>query len=169
MNAENQDQDFEKLQHLLKLKRYELPPPRYFNNFSGQVVSRIRAGRRGSRFESSDDASVAPWLRRLWHAFEGRPAVSGAAVALVCCLMVVAVFFMENTTPQKLDFLVVGGNPEAAGDFATSIPLTASLAATPQLVSSTNPAALLSGPNLFENLPSLQPVPVGGTPLWQKY
>ncbi len=44
MSAENQDQDFEKLQRLLKLKRHESPPPRFFNDFSGQVTARIRAG-----------------------------------------------------------------------------------------------------------------------------
>ena len=37
-------QNFDELKKLLKLKRHELPPPGFFNHFSDEVVSRIRAG-----------------------------------------------------------------------------------------------------------------------------
>ncbi len=43
------EQNFDELKRLLKLKRHEVPPPGYFNNFSGEVISRIRAGEAGGR------------------------------------------------------------------------------------------------------------------------
>jgi hypothetical protein len=172
MNTENQDQDFEKLQHLLKVKRYETPPPRYFNNFSGQVLSRIRAGRTGGRFEAMDNlVSRTPWLRRLWRLIETQPALSGAVAAIACGLMVAGVFLMEQTTPQNLNFTAVGETPgtgNAGNDFASAAVLGNNFAVAPQLVSSTNTAALLTGPNLFDRMPGLQPTPATGLPLWQK-
>jgi hypothetical protein len=164
MNAEDQDQDFEKLQHLLKLKRYEQPPPRYFNDFSSQVVARIRASTSGGRFESFDDIVYqTPWLRRLWLALEGKPAVSGLLAAAVCGVMVAAVFISENA-PQKLDLLAVGDGVEPAND-VTAATLGNNFASAPQLVSSTNLGAIRS---LFDTLPTIQTVPASGMPLWQK-
>jgi hypothetical protein len=166
MNAEDQNQDFEALGRLLKLKRYERPPPRYFNDFSSQVVSRIRASTPGGRFESFDNIVYqTPWLRRVWHALEGRPAVSGLFAAAVCGLMIAAVFISEHT-PQKLDFLSVGEGVEPANEFATDVTLGNNFAGVPPLVSSTNLGAIRS---LFDSVgPDHQATLIRGTPLLQK-
>jgi len=155
MNSEEQSQDFEKLQHLLKLKRYEQPPPRYFNGFSSQVLAHIRADKSVTRFETANNfISRTPWLRRIWRKLESQPALSGAIATVACGLMVAGVFLMEETTPQKPDLTAVGGGA-AVGDSPATGPALGNNFAThgaPQLVFSTNLPAALTGPNLFEQI-----------------
>jgi hypothetical protein len=154
MSAENQDQDFEKLQRLLKLKRHESPPPRFFNDFSGQVTARIRAGDVG-RLESIEDVvAQAPWLQRLWQAIEGKPAVSGIFTAAVCALVVAGMFIADKAPPElpKFTNYEPTKQEEPRSLFAES--LTVNLIP----VSSTNPAAVLPN-SLFNNSPMLQTLP----------
>jgi hypothetical protein len=66
------------LTRLLRLKRHEQPPPRYFNDFSNQVISRIERG----------EARVS-WWERL--GFDLRPAMAAAAGALACGLIIYGV------------------------------------------------------------------------------
>jgi hypothetical protein len=151
MNSEEQNQDFEKLQHLLKLKRYEQPPPRYFNDFSSRVIAHIRTDSSVSRLETAENLiSRTPWLRRLWRKLENQPALTGAFATVVCGLMVAGVFLMEETTPQNFNFTTAGhgstdsdpskGRTGLGDNFAT-------VAAPPAFQSSTNLT-----PNLFEHL-----------------
>ncbi len=173
MNTEDQNQDFAKLQHLLKLKRYETPPPRYFNDFSGQVTARIRAGKTGGRYETFENIVIqTPWLSRLWHKLERQPALSGAVAAIACGLMVAGVFLFETTTPPPNlgnGFLAEGQGSAQGDNSSPAASLGNNFAATaPQLVSSTSISTLLTGTNLFDRMPALQPVPVSGTPLLQK-
>src|ERR1035441_10172084 len=61
---------FEELRRLLVLKRYEQPPPGYFDRFPGEVISRIR------ELESAEGLAnlqpPLPWLQRLWNALEAK-------------------------------------------------------------------------------------------------
>ena len=182
MNNEEQSQDFEKLQRLLKLKRYEQPHPRYFNDFSGRVLAGIRADKSNARVDTVNNlVSRTPWLRRLWRLIESQPALSGAVATAACGLMVAGVFFMEEGAPQNMNFMAVGepaaagGNgagDNAVGNLATMPALNNNFAATaaPQLVSTVNVSPLPTGTNLFESRPSLQTAPVNfnGPPLLQK-
>src|SRR5438094_5722 len=95
MNPESQD--FTQLRRLLALKRHEQPPPGYFNDFSGQVIARIRAGAPADR-ETGSERMVweAPWLRRLWAAFETKPILAGAFGVLVCGLLLAGVIYSEQ-------------------------------------------------------------------------
>ena len=81
---ENQP-NFESLRRLLELKRHETPPPGYFNNFSRQVVARIRTGEAEARADSS--FANMPWLLRLLRSFETKPVFAGGFATALCGLL----------------------------------------------------------------------------------
>jgi hypothetical protein len=70
--------NFESLEKLLRLKRHEPPPPRYFNEFSGRVIDRL--GRGEGRLS---------WWDRL--GFDLRPALAAGAGMAACGLIVYGV------------------------------------------------------------------------------
>ena len=59
MTMNDERENFDALQRLLKVKRYEQPPPRYFNEFSGQVLARISAGEQGGEVSGWE---VGTWI-----------------------------------------------------------------------------------------------------------
>lgn len=164
MSAENQDQDFEKLQRMLKLKRHELPPPRYFNNFSGQITARIRAGEGNHKQENFKDIfSQIPWLNRIWNTAGEKPALLAASA--VCGVLIAGIFFLDNTTDQTMPAIAINNetmpaiNSEglASGNLLVGAALDGnSLSATAILPS--------SAPSLFNNLLALPTVPVSLKP-----
>src|SRR6185436_14887275 len=93
MNPEKEN--FEPLCRLLKLKRHEQPPPRYFNDFSSQVVARIRAGEAGHRETVLDNGS---WLMKLWSLIEAKPMLPGAVGVAFCALLVFGAIYTETST-----------------------------------------------------------------------
>ena len=161
---ENQNQDFEKLQQLLKLKRYEQPHPRYFNDLSGQVTARLRAGET-ARLDSFEEAMTqSPWLQRLWAAIERRPALSGLVSAGMCGLLLVGGFLAGKPTFQPG---LAANEPEKKQSDATNQSLLATTAAgTATFSSSTNPTAIMPN-SLFNMSPNLQTMPASGRPIPQ--
>jgi len=71
--------DFGKLVQLLKVKRYEQPPPRFFSDFSSQVLARLEDGDQASEPESS----FGRWLSQF-----GLSPVPAFACALIACGLV---------------------------------------------------------------------------------
>jgi hypothetical protein len=102
MSMSQDSQDFESLRRLLALKRYEQPPPGYFNHFSTDVIARIKAGEgeRGGALERL--FWEAPWLQRLWAALETKPIMAGAFGTAVCALLVAGVIYSESPDGQPL-------------------------------------------------------------------
>src|SRR6478736_6480754 len=148
--SENQNQDFEKLQQLLKLKRYEQPHPRYFNELSGQVTARLRAGET-ARLDTFEEAMTqSPWLQRLWAAIEGRPALSGVVMAGVCGLVLVGGFLAGKPMQPGL----AANEPEKKQSDTTNQSLLATTTAgTATFSTSTNPAAVSQLPGSLFNMP----------------
>ncbi len=75
--------DHDSLEKLLRLKRHEQPPPRYFNEFSGRVLSRIERG----------EARLSWWER---FGFDLRPALAAGAGLVACGLIVYGVATTEG-------------------------------------------------------------------------
>jgi hypothetical protein len=85
--SENKD-DFEALRRLLALKRHEVPPPGYFDDFSGRVIERIR---------TAEAVRPLPWLLRFLQAFETKPAYPVAFASALCVLLLFGIVSIEQS------------------------------------------------------------------------
>jgi hypothetical protein len=100
MSMSQDSQDFTSLRRLLALKRYEQPPPGYFNHFSTQVIARIKAGEGAHESALGSLFWEAPWLQRLWAALETKPILASAFGAAVCVLLIGGVVYSERADNQ---------------------------------------------------------------------
>ena len=99
MSAEQEN--FKDLRRLLTLKRYEQPPPGFFNDFSGRVIARIHAGEAAAARSWTDRALArAPWLRGFWDGFGAKPIAAGAFGVGVCSLLIVGLVSSERVDTQ---------------------------------------------------------------------
>jgi hypothetical protein len=153
------ENNFESLRRLLALKRHETPPPGYFNDFSSQVLQRIRTGqtpKSANLFEELFDH--APWLAKLLHAFDTRPVFAGGFAGALCLLLLFGIVYAERPdfTPEPL--------LQAANSSAELAVVTPTALSQPAeqigIVSSTNPVlSLQSAGSPFEQQnPLAQPV-----------
>jgi hypothetical protein len=94
-------ENFEQLRRLLRLKRFEQPPPRYFHEFSAQVIARIERGERGEGHAGAGWMSwEAGWVHRIWAAFEAKPVLAGAFGVAVCATLITGVIRSAYTDLQ---------------------------------------------------------------------
>lgn len=109
--SENEN-DFDALRRLLALKRHEIPPPGYFENFSGNVIARIRAG---------ENAAELPWLLRFIQWFERRPALPVTFASSLCLVLLYGI-----VTVQQMPGMVAGaGEPGRMFGLTTTLPTAA--------------------------------------------
>ncbi len=167
-----EQQDFDGLRRLLKLKRYEQPPPGYFNDFSRQVIARIKAGATVERYHALDRPFwEVPWLRRLIEAFQAKPALAVSFGAAVCSLLVGGVIYseyVEYSRPAPVAPIAADSHPASPGTVAIN-PLISGGAAEPSLVTfgssnGVNPVFQPSG-SLFDLIRPLSPQSASGRPL----
>jgi hypothetical protein len=151
------DQNFDQLKRLLKLKQHEVPPPGYFNNFSSDVISRIRAGEVGGRQTFLDGLrSGNPWFASFKEIFETRPGLIGGFAASLCLLLVFGVIFAEHSEQTSPDMFAISGTSTLP---ATSEATSVAPLSTPTLASVSLPASVPTGIVASTNpVTSLQPV-----------
>jgi hypothetical protein len=142
MNRE--DQDFDQLRRVLKLKRYEQPPPRFFNDFSTRVVASLQATQASNMGNN--------WLQRLWETLELRPIVPVAFGAAVCGLLIAGALYTEApVTIAPLTLAPAGGTgPSVAAVTPTTLPHVADYAQPAPFSNSTNPVP--PGGSLFDQI-----------------
>src|SRR5829696_7364942 len=115
--------NFESLEKLVRLKRHEQPPPRYFKEFSGRVIDRIERG----------EARLSWWER---FGFDLRPALAAGVGLVACGLIVYGVATTDGEAGAVAGVGLIGFNPK---DSAVQAP---SLIADPEqslAANSTNP------------------------------
>jgi hypothetical protein len=140
------ENNFEDLKRLLKLKQHEVPPPGYFNHFSGEVISRIRAGEAGgSRTFMEQLQADAPWLMNFLRVFETRPGLIGGFATSLCLLLVLVVVFAERSEQASRTLVAISEPSTATGNSAAAMPATSLVAASDStgIVASTNPVTSL--------------------------
>jgi hypothetical protein len=153
------ENNFESLRSLLALKRHETPPPGYFNNFSSQVLQRIRVGQtEGSANWLEEFFNHAPWVAKLLEAFTARPVFASGFAGALCMLLLFGIVYAErpDLTPQPV--------LQAANSSAELAVVTPTALSQPAdqigIVSSTNPVFSLqpAGSPFGQQNPLAQPV-----------
>ncbi len=161
MNDPHSEQ-FQAVRQLLALKRHEQPHPRYFTNFSRQVIARIEAGEHPANL-SWRERWQAPWLQRLWAAFETKPVLAGSVGLAACALLIGGVVASDQDHSAAVNI-----PPSSAVAFEQISPnldhKTTLQPAAPVELSRLNSLAPQSGGSLFGEIQRLQSRPFQGGP-----
>ena len=136
MNSSDQrPEEFERLQKLLALKRYEQPPPGYFNRLPGQIMSRIEAGEGQTRF----------W-ERFVPTFALKPAMAYGLGLAACGAVALGVYYTSNMPGNNTGAATASTTTMSQPMMVTSAPAAAIASRDPNTVNSTNP---VTQPSLF--------------------
>jgi hypothetical protein len=94
----DKNNNFQDLKRLLKLKQHEIPPPGYFNHFSGDIIARIRTGETGGGGSFLEQIqSDSPFASAFLQLFASRPGIVGAFATSLCLLLLVGVLFADRS------------------------------------------------------------------------
>src|SRR5687768_15963825 len=103
----SQPDNFEQIRKLLALKRYEQPPPGYFESLSARIITRI---------ESAESDRPGLW-ERLGFAFGSKPAFVCALGVVVCGLFCIGIL----STLQGTAATAIAAAPQYALDAQSSL------------------------------------------------
>ena len=153
------ENDFESLRRALALKRHEIPPPGYFNDFSRHVISRIRAG----EVEQPTMFALPSWLLSFFQILDAKPAYVGSIACSLCLLLLFGIVYVErpDATLKPTVFATMSAPSlslaEANGSDLAVSPQPTGLMVTTNPVLSLQPAASVFG----QPSPLAQPQTVG--------
>jgi hypothetical protein len=163
---ENQP-NFESLRHLLALKRYETPPPGYFNNFSRQVIARVRAGEAEAQVSLLERLfAKAPWLLKLFREFEMKPVFACGFASALCLLLLFGAILAQR--PESVSGALLQPATQEVASFVPATPTALTQPVNQMLIAdnSTNPVFNFQGsaPLLSQASPSFNVQPVSYFP-----
>ncbi len=152
----NAPENFDQLQKLLKLKRHEMPPPGYFNNFSSRVIDRIEVnGQQAAVF------GEVPWLRKFFSLLETNPIAAGLFGMSICGLLISGIAYSQYRTPSEYS----ADSANAPVDIAAASTPNWMKTTTDSTTPSINPVFNTNAPNtLFGGLDKLSVQQVSFTP-----
>lgn len=124
----------------MALKKHEMPPPGYFENFSDRVIARI---------EADEFTRSLPWWERLASAFTLKPALAGAFGLMISAGVLAGVLFSGPAADKTQNGGLAGLSP--VGDTPSTM-----IAMEQNMPSSTDPVP--------STMPSYNPFsqPLGG-------
>lgn len=128
----------------MKLAKYEVPPPGFFNNFSTKVINRIES--QGSNVRSGEDQIA--WLRRLLNLLETNALAAGAFGFTVCGLLIAGIAWSEYQEPMLANANDVNGTDVASSGVNSEN--TTTLASIGSSTASLSPSL---SPSLVTNMP----------------
>ena len=93
MKLPPETEGFEELQKLLAMKRHEVPPPRFFNDFADRVLTRLA---------DPEPPSPPTWRQRLGLDFDFKPALVCASGVGLCVALLLGLFAsLSNVVPRS--------------------------------------------------------------------
>jgi len=144
------ENDFESLRRLLAIKRHEIPPPGYFNNFPGQVMARLRVG----ETDAPEGITAPSWLLKFFQAFEAKPAYVSSFACSLCLLLLFGIVYAERPDGTEKPSLLTAFAPSLASlveaksaDFSSSAQATGLMINTNPVLSLQPVGALFSRQN----------------------
>jgi hypothetical protein len=98
----SQPENFDRIQKLLSLKRHEVPPPRFFNEFAKGVIARL---------DTPEHEGPSTWWQRLGLDFDLKPAMVCAAGMTVSALLLFGILASLQLTETPAVAFQPGTDP----------------------------------------------------------
>jgi hypothetical protein len=104
MNTFPEPEEFQDVRRWLAVKRFEQPPPGYFDGFPRQVMLRIQEieAQRSASWLDRLQGQI-PGIQRLWDLLDAKPMLAGAFGMTVCGLLAGGLFYSYRVDPASAD------------------------------------------------------------------
>jgi len=136
-NEPDTNEQYERLIQLLALKRYEQPPPGFFDRFPREVRLRIVGETNPQAGWASHLSSDSNWFSKLMIMLDTRPYLAGVFGVLACGFVITGILYANSNHPPTNTLALESFTPIApAALVSDSVPAWAAAGPTG---SSTNP------------------------------